>query len=402
MHDKNQNFLDGKYQGITMHLNGFIHNLLCPVIHKKRLTSLILFVTTAIKTKSLSLTHLGRGLDLPIKERSAIRRSDRFLGNKKLFSEKNDIYKAICTTVIGENSRPWIIVDWSEVPNTSNHVLRAAMVAEGRAITLYEEVHAEKKLSSPKTEKQFLQQLKKLFPENCCPVIVTDAGFHNGWFKAVLSLNWNYIGRVRCGKKYSLDNKTWHKYTELFNHATTTPKFIGKVRLCSTNKMETYLYTYKGKHKGRKLLNRSGKKRRDTNSLDHQKSAREAWVLASSLSGRSMAKRIIKIYKKRMQIEEGFRDLKSSQYGFGFENAYSKQKNRIAILLLIGSLASLMAWLAGWIAEKAGLHYQFQSNSTKNRRVLSLFYLGCRVIAKAKDIPINWLEKALNKGLSNA
>lgn len=385
-----------------MHLKGFLHHLLPPVIHKKRLDTLILLVSTAIKTKSLSLTHLGRGIDLPIKERSAIRRADRFLGNKKLHSEKNDIYTAIASAAIQENQRPWVIIDWSEIPNTTHHVLRAAMVAQGRAITIYEEVHPEKKLSNPKIEKRFLQQLKMILPATCCPIIVTDAGFHNKWFREVLSHGWDYVGRVRSGKKYSLNGTTWHKYTCLFRKATTAPQFIGKVKLCRNNELETYLYLYKGKPKGRSLLNQSGRKRRDTNSMDQRKSAREAWVLASSLSGRSIAKRVVKIYKKRMQIEEGFRDLKSTQYGFGFENAYSRMPERIAVLLMIASLASLIAWLTGWIAEKAGLHYQFQSNSVKNRRVLSLFYLGCRIIIKSVKIPMNLLEKALNEGLSNA
>lgn len=385
-----------------MHLQGFLHHLLSSVIHKKRLNTLLLLISTAIKTKSLSLTHLGRGIDLPIKERSGIRRVDRFLGNNKLHRERNDIYAAMASKVMQSKQRPCIIVDWSEIPNTTHHVLRAAMVAEGRAITVYEEVHPEKKLSNPQVEKRFLKRLKALIPACCSPIIVTDAGFHNKWFKEVLNNGWDYIGRVRCGKKYSLDGEIWHKYTQLFAQATATPRCIGKVTLCRTNKLETHLYRYKGKSKGRTMLNKSGKKRCDTNSMDHRKSAREAWVLASSLSGMSMARRVVKIYKKRMQIEEGFRDLKSTQYGFGFELAYSRKPERISVLLLIASLASLAAWLVGWIAEQAGLHYQFQSNSVKDRRVLSFFYLGCRIIIKSVKIPIKLLEKALDKGISNA
>jgi len=89
-----------------------------------------------------------------------------------------------------------------------------------------------------------------------------------------------------------------------------------------------------------------------------------------------------------MQIEEGFRDLKSSKYGFGFEQAYSRKIVRIENLLLIAMLASLVAWKVGWFAEKEKLHYEFQANSVKHRRVLSLFYLGCRIIKKKVFVKI--------------
>jgi len=383
-----------------MHVKGFLHKMLLSVMHKKRLATLTMLIETVLKTKRLSLAGLARGMDIPIQERSAIKRVDRFLGNQGLYAERKNIYEIIANRIIGNRENPWIIVDWSEVPNTTAHILRAALMAKGRAITIYEEVHPERKLSNPKVEKKFLQSLKTILPKECRAVIVTDAGFHNKWFGEVLKLEWDYVGRVRCGKKYSSDGgKTWHKYTKLFSKATEVPQALGKVKLCRTNSLETNLYIFKGKRKGRSLLNLLGKKRRDTNSMDQRKSAKEAWVLASSLTGRSMAKRVVKIYKMRMQIEEGFRDLKSSRYGFSFEDAYSRKRERIEVLLLIAALASLIAWLTGWLAERNNLHYQFQSNSIKKRRVLSLFYLGCRVISKEVKIPIKDLEEAIDTGL---
>ena len=354
-----------------------------------------------MRIKKLSLTELGRGIDLPIQERSGIRRSDRFLGNTSLHNEREELYETVAKAVIGCRQKPLIIVDWSEIPNATHHVLRAALVADGRAITIYEEVHPEKKLSNPKLEKSFLRKLKRILPLKCHPIIITDAGFHNKWFREVLKLDWDYVGRVRCGKKFSKNHgEKWHKYTELFSKATSIPQYVGKVELCRTNIIETHLYLFKGKPQGRSLLNRAGKKRRDSSSMDSRKAAREAWVLASSLSGRLMEKRVIKIYKKRTQIEEGFRDLKSSRYGFSFEDSHSKKRERIEILLLIGSLASFIAWLIGWAMEKSKQHYQFQSNTVKTRRVLSLFYLGCQTVKRKVKIPVRILETAL-EGLSH-
>lgn len=382
-----------------MHVKGFLHKMLSSVIHKKRLETLILLVSTVLLIKKLSLTELGRGIPLPIQERSGIRRADRFLGNKNLYKERVVIYKAVAITVVGTREHPWIIVDWSEIPNTTDHILRAACIADGRAITLYEEVHPEKKLGNPKVEKKFLSTLKSILPKNCVPVIVTDAGFHNKWFAEILKLNWDYVGRIRGRKKYSDDGMTWKSLKKLFRKATTNPKYISKIRLCLTNPLETSLYLFKSKPKGRSSVNLLGKKRRDSNTMDQRKAAREPWVLVSSLSGRSIAKRVVKIYKKRMQIEEGFRDLKSSRYGYGFEDSYSTKPKRIQVLLLIAALASFIAWLTGWVAEKNNLHYQFQSNTIKTRRVLSLFYLGCQVIKRKIKIPLNMLEIAVDRGV---
>jgi len=103
-----------------------------------------------------------------------------------------------------------------------------------------------------------------------------------------------------------------------------------------------------------------------------------------------------------MQIEEGIRDLKSTKTGFSFRHSQSKNKDRISILLLIAMLASFIAWLIGWVAERKGLHYQFQSNSKKNRRVLSLFFLGCRIIKRKIFITIESLNLAITQGLQYA
>jgi hypothetical protein len=98
-----------------------------------------------------------------------------------------------------------------------------------------------------------------------------------------------------------------------------------------------------------------------------------------------------------MQIEEGFRDLKSSQYGFSFEKAQSQIIECIQVLLMIAMVASLVAYLSGWVAEKNKWHYNFQANSIKNRRVLSFFYLGCRVIKKGIFLKLHALLDAFSE-----
>jgi hypothetical protein len=57
-------------------------------------------------------------------------------------------------------------------------------------------------------------------------------------------------------------------------------------------------------------------------------------------------------------------------------------------------LAALIAWLVGYIGEKKKLQYQFQANSIKKHRVLSLFYLGCQMIRRKIYFMFFELEEA--------
>jgi Transposase DDE domain len=365
-------------------------------MHKKRLITLTALVETLLLNKRLSVTGLGRSLELAIQERSGIRRADRFIGNKKIGPELEGIYGSYIHNLIGKQKRPPFIIDWSQVPNTTHYVLRAALVAEGRALTLYEEVHPEKKLSNAKVEKDFLDKVARLLPTGCKPIIITDAGFRSPWFKKVLQLGWDFLGRVRGTRKY-YDGEDWQECKTLLSKATSTAKCIGQVLLCKRNPVPAYLYLLK-EHLKKEVWRKKYKKRKgkkDTTPYRH--AACEGWLLASSLSGEDIVKvqRVIKLYKKRMQIEEGFRDLKDPKYGFGLRYAYSKDPERIKMLLLIAMFASLIAWLTGYVAEKNGWQYQFQANSTKGKRVLSFFFLGCQVIKRKIKIAVPILNDAV-------
>ena len=129
-----------------------------------------------------------------------------------------------------------------------------------------------------------------------------------------------------------------------------------------------------------------GKIKQTNQSKKHAKANKEPWLLVSSLLINSKtAKKVVEIYSFRMQIEEGFRDLKSTKYGFGFEHVNTRHIYRLNVFFLIAMLASFLAWVIGWLGEKVNLQAQYQANSTKKRRVLSLFYLGYRIILRVKD-----------------
>ncbi|STJ18251.1 transposase [Escherichia coli] len=74
----------------------------------------------------------------------------------------------------------------------------------------------------------------------------------------------------------------------------------------------------------------------------------------------------MKLYSRRMQIEQNSRDEKSERFGFGLRASYSCSAGRMLVLSLLATLSTIVLWLIGYHAENQGLHLIYQANSIKN------------------------------------
>lgn len=376
-----------------MHVAAILQQLLGSSIHKTRIKTLIPLVNGLIHCKTMQLITLGRSLKIVAKERSGIKRTDRLLSNKYYHRESKDIYRSITNKALYGIEQPIIIVDWSSIPNShlspegEHCVLRAGLAAEGRSITIYEEVHPKKKENNDKVHKAFLNNLKSIIPAYCTPCIITDAGFKNPWFKAVAQLGWDFVGRISGSVHYD-DSTGFKPISGLFQHASAKSQAIGEALIAKTNPFLMQLFLYKERPKNRKDRTKTGAINKSKQSRKHAKSNSEPWILVSSLKGDNIELRIIKIYKMRMSIEESFRDTKSTRYGLSMNDNITIKAERYTTWLMLAALASFVAWIVGHRAEQLKLHYDFQANSYKHRRVLSFFYLGCQIIRKNLYFPI--------------
>jgi hypothetical protein len=84
----------------------------------------------------------------------------------------------------------------------------------------------------------------------------------------------------------------------------------------------------------------------------------------------------MKMYAKRAQIENGFRDTKNQRLGFSLNDSKTTHTARLNVLLLIIAIATFGLWLLGSMAKQKQLHFQFQANTIRNRNVLSNDFLG--------------------------
>jgi len=271
---------------------------------------------------------------------------------------------------------------------------------KGRALPILEMPFEQKDCGSQKAHQKFLSQLKTMLPEDCQPIIVTDAGFRIPWFRMILKLKWNYVGRVRHSIQCQLKKDClWVPVKSLYTQAKHIPYYLGQYLLTKSQKFETYFYLYQERKKNRVRKNLKGKKIRCTVSLKCAKRESEPWLLATSLNPNFFgAQRIIELYKKRMQIEESFRDLKNERIGLSLRQNRSANIGRLSIALLIGAMTIFLLWILGAVTKNKNLHYQYQANTTRHRDVLSNFIIGWQVLEENR---LEFSKTEINQAIRN-
>lgn len=306
-------------------------------------------VEALLAGRRLTLMELARHWPGALKFRAPLKCLDRWLGNAAVQAQRRHVYQLALAFLL-RSATPVLVVDWSELKRDGRwHLLRAGVVCRGRTLTVYEEVHPQKHLGSRKVQAAFLRSLHELLPAQCVPILLTDAGFGVTWFKAVEEHGWHWLGRLR-GRRMVCSVQTagaWIPIKRLYAQAGTRAIALGDFHLRRRQPLCCRLVLVKRRLSGRVEFNRYGAKRRSGHSRKMARSQREAWLIGASLSlANYTPAQLARLYAKRMQIEQSFRDLKSHRYGCAFEDTLTRCGRRLEMLLLIQMLATLVAWLA--------------------------------------------------------
>lgn len=384
---------------VRSYLGRFVADV-TPSMHKVRRACFQAAIESAMQGGSLSITGLGRHLRSQTHEKHRIKRIDRLCGNDRLHRQTGAIYGHLARRLVGGLSRPVIHVDWSDMDDRQEHfLLRASLAAEGRSLTLYEQLHTVKTKDKPGVHTAFMTRLKEMLPEGTQPIIVTDAGFRIPWFRLVRSLDWDYVGRVRNRTHCQAvgERGPWQPIKALYAQAHHRAKELGLYLLGESVQFETRLVIVRRRAKGRRdKINNGARARRGKPSRASAKREREPWLLATSLPAESLSpQRLAKIYATRMQIEESFRDLKS---GLGMNRCGSRQKHRLEVLLLLAALVQHLLYLLGLAVKTADLHWTYQSNSIRCRNILSNQFIALRAIQdkRLNLTPHHWKQALQN------
>jgi len=360
-----------------MHAITILQRCLTPLLanmHARRLATLLEAVASCVSGPALSLTDIGRRFTGSALLRHKIKRADRLLGNRRLQSEARSVYAALCRVTLARIAEPVILVDWSDLKaDQSLHLLRASLPVGGRALTLYEEVHPQKKLANRALQHRFLQRLAELLPPGAEPIIVADSGFKVPFYREVERLGWRWVGRVR-GRDHVRLSRRWASCQTIFRRATPTPTRLGEGEWVRSNPLRALFVLVRHADKGRRSKTAKGKRARSKKSTQAARGAREPWLLVASTHFADWrAKYVVRLYRQRMQIEEAFRDMKSQHFGEGLERSRSSGTARFTVLVLIASLAAFLLWLLGTAAEHIGFEQRMRPGSPKHRAYSRLF-----------------------------
>lgn len=370
-------------------VQGFVHKHLS-LIHAARRELLCAAVSAVMGGHLLSLSRLARALMGQSTQKAALKRVDRLMGNKRIGQEAQVVGAALLRTLC-QGGQPLVIaVDWSEVAPDGVFVeLRAVATRTGmgRGLTIYQQVYPESKLGNARAERALLKTLHGWMPAGVQVIIITDAGFRRPWFTQVERLGWSWIGRIRAGVCVSRDRTHWEQATAWFAKATGKACRWSDCWLTRRFRFACDMVLYRRRAVGAKRYGRAGHGSTPKARREAKASAREPWLLAHSPQLRSFrAEEIVALYGLRMQIEENFRDSKSTQLGMGLEVSQSRSAPRLHALLLIGTLAAFLLWHIGQLAEAEGLHLRFKA-TTRVARELSIITLA-KLLCALHSLPL--------------
>lgn len=365
---------------ITKFCHKTLHQSLAD-FNQARVNSLLTASNALIRSNELSLTAIGRCLEGLTSVKHKIKRIDRLLGNQKLHSERDSIYRALFKGLFAKLPCYVVAVDWSGCCNREHWLLRASLLVDGRAIPIYNTVVTQDNQEKEHIHNQFLDVLATMLPANKTVYIVTDGGFKTPWFKKIESLGWYYLGRVRGRIFGKVDGSSWCSVSELGKNANIKAKKLGDGLLGKTSKSQVScsFVSYKGKAKNRHKIKQRNKGIYPDAERTYKSIAKEPWILVTNDSKLSPMKAVI-YYSKRMQIEQNFRDDKSQRYGFSWHHSQTQNSERISILCLIACIATLVLWVIGFASERKGINQKYQANTTKSKRVLSFLTLTKNMI----------------------
>ncbi len=361
-------------------------------MHALRRRVLLRAVEAMLRGRRLTLIDLARAWPDAERVRAPLKALDRLLGNRHLQGERYVVYR-VMTRWLVRHRQPVVVIDWSDLkPDGSWHLLRAAIPVGGRAVPILDMVFPRSQQGARKAEGQFLQRLAQVLPNDACPILVTDAGFRTPWFRAVEAMGWHWLGRLR-GTTYLKpvevpdEPSQWITCKALYALVRRTPRDLGAMEAVRDRPLVAHVVLHAKPARGRKHRNRRGLPARDSKSRKNARRESEPWLLMASPSLHLNARQLVTLYARRMQIELSFRDLKSHRYGQAFEDSLTRIGARIAVLLLISTLAAFAAWLAGLACEASGIDRWLAPHRSK-RRLYSVMRLGREALVR------RWLTQA--------
>ena len=320
----------------------------CCSLRRSQAKTLSVLVPAAMTLARASLAQLGRALAGQSEgtTKHCIKRVDRFVGNDRI--EPTEAMRGIVQWLAQPREKLLISLDWVDIRHFQCLVLAARL--GGRALPLlwtvyrYEDVYR----SQNNLEYGLLRVFRTMIPSTVEVTLLADRGFGRAEMARVCqALHLHYIIRITPA--------VWVR----------SPRFTGRLGDYPIHRGQRHLLRNVAYRKDRPVLQQVA-----VLWLPDQK---EPWYLMTD-EEHLKAQALSKIFRRRMSIEEYFRDTKSKRNGFALRLIQIKDSQRLSRFLLILALAYILLVTIGLYATQRFRPGQWCSNNRRGE--CSLFTVG--------------------------
>lgn len=355
------------------HVREFTRVLFAEVeVHAKRIESLANGVGGALTATMFTIHTIGQAYAAmaQIEATSGVKQVDRLLSNVGVDLAK--LFPAWIQFVLGARSELTVALDWTEFDDDDHVTLCAyAVTRHGRATPLIWKTHQKSDLEGHRTqwEHDLVEALHSTIPVNVDVILLADRGFGDQKLYELLSLlQWDYVIRFRGN--ILVENPDGD-----LRPAQDWVRSDGRAFIIRDARVTAEKAAVPGVV------------------LVHARNMKEAWCLATSLSG-LRASEVVKKYGRRFTIEETFRDSKDIRFGLGLKATHIRRTDRRDRLLFLFAMAHALLSLLGAASEASGLDRTLKCN-TLERRTHSLFWQGTFWYRQLSFMRDDWFERLI-------
>jgi len=308
------------------------------LLRKSQRTTLRVLAMGLSLSGRLGLASIARGMPGTTSVRHRIKRVWRFARNEGLSVQAATA--GLVSWVTWVTREPLVVaLDWTELPEERRMLMAAATLC-GRAVPLaWTVMHRSQftpdRKSQNQAEEQLILRLKEAIGD--WPwVLVADRGFARADLFAKLR-SWDIRYVIRAASNVWADTKGFSGPLGNVPRRARTARLYPGVRYHKSRRVPVNLV------------------------LVHREPAPEPWYLVTNMEG--TARGVEKLYRRRMWIEECFRDAKG---GMGLGKLWLAEVERIERLLIVMAVVMMLALLVAlkWRGEHGAKDPQL---STKRR-----------------------------------
>lgn len=316
--------------------------------HKTRRKTISAVLWGFLSVNTLGVAAIARGIESATKVRHSIKRVWRFLRNVNV--DPTSAMQALCREAESLGRVMVVAFDWVELRGGYRALVAGLSTKDGRALPLAWTVVDPAKFhrSQNSVEEGFLRLFRAFLVNPERVIIVADRGFRRAASVALLdALDFGYVVRV-CGHVH-VKGGTYSGLLEDHPLSERDEFDLGRVRYREDGITETRVVAR------------------------WMRGCDEPWYLATNLT--KGLNGVCSTFAERMEIEEGFRDLKSHRYGAKLRYVKLSSAERYERMLMIWALGTWLFHGQGLAAVRQNLHLGL-SSAPNTRRDLSIVRIG--------------------------